>query len=52
MPASRHSRPAWDLELLAAAGFSEYGADETAGARILQERDLADAPLFLLWARK
>lgn len=52
MPASRHSRPAWDLELLAAAGFSEYGADENAGARILRERDLADAPLFLLWARK
>ena len=52
MPASRHSRPAWDLELLVAAGFSEYGADEAAGARILQERDLPDAPLFLLWARK
>ncbi|MBR3555302.1 MAG: class I SAM-dependent methyltransferase [Oscillospiraceae bacterium] len=52
MPASRHSRPAWDLELLDAAGFSEFGADETAGARILRERDLADAPLFLLWARK
>ncbi len=52
MPASRHSRPSWDLELLAAAGFSEYGADETAGERILRERDLSDAPLFLLWARK
>ena len=52
MPASRHNRPAWDLELLAAAGFSEYGADESAGARILRERDLIDAPLFLLWARK
>ena len=52
MPASRHNRPAWDLELLAAAGFSEYGVDENAGARILRERDLIDAPLFLLWARK
>ena len=52
MPASRHSRPAWDLELMAAAGFAEFAADEAAGKRILRERDLADAPLFLLWARK
>lgn len=52
MPASRHRRPAWDLELLTAAGFAEAGADEDAGKRILQERDLADAPLFLLWAKK
>ena len=52
MPASRHPRPAWDLELLAAAGFSDCGADETAGTRILRERDLPDAPLFLLRARK
>ena len=52
MPASRHSRPAWDLELLAAAGFSDRDADETAGKRILRERDLSDAPLFLLHARK
>ena len=34
---------------MSAAGFSRCGADETAGARILRERDLADAPLFLLW---
>ena len=52
MPASRHARPAWDLELCADAGFADFGADETAGRCILQERDLPDAPLFLLWARK
>ena len=52
VPASRHARPAWDLALAAAAGFSEVAADETAGARILQEKDLADAPLFLLRAVK
>ena len=52
MPASRHARPGWDLELMGAAGFSRCGADETAGARILRERDLADAPLFLLWGQK
>ncbi len=52
MPASRRLRPAWDLELLAAAGFSACGADEEAGRRVLQERDLSDAPLFLVWGRK
>ena len=52
MPASAHPRPAWDLELAAAAGFSSACADETAGARILGDRDLADAPLFLLSAIK
>ena len=52
MPASRHSRPAWDLELLGFAGFTHYGVDKAAGRRILRERDLADAPLFLLWAKK
>lgn len=52
VPASRHTRPAWDMELCRAAGFSAVAADEDAGKRILRERDLADAPLFLLHAVK
>jgi len=52
MPASRHRRPEWDLELLQAAGFFDCGADPSAGARILRQQDLSDAPLFLLWGRK
>lgn len=52
MPASLHSRPAWDGSLAKAAGFSSCGADESAGARILRQNDLHDAPLFLFWARK
>ena len=52
MPASAHERPAWDVALAKAAGFSAVGADEDAGKRILEGRDLPDAPLFLLWARK
>ena len=52
MPASRHRRPEWDVLLLRESGFSEYGVDENVGARILQENDLEDAPLFLLWAKK
>ena len=39
-------------QLLEAAGFTSCGVDESAGARILRENDLEDAPLFLLWARK
>jgi SAM-dependent methyltransferase len=52
MPAGSQRRPRWDLALVEKLGFSSFGADETAGARILGERDLSDAPLFLLWAVK
>ena len=52
MPASVHPRPAWDMELARAAGFASVDADERAGQRILHDKDLADAPLFLLRAIK
>ena len=52
MPASAHPRPGWDIALARAAGFSEVGADEDAGKRILKDKDLDDAPLFFLWAVK
>ena len=52
MPASRHRRPRWDGELVERAGFSAWTADEEAGKRILGERDLSDAPLFLFRAVK
>ncbi len=52
MPAGAHERPRWDLELVGRLGFSSCGAREDAGRRILGERDLSDAPLFLLWAVK
>ena len=52
MPAGAHERPRWDLELVERLGFTSYGAREDAGVRILGERDLSDAPLFLLWAVK
>ena len=52
MPAAAHRRPAWDLDIAERCGFSACGADGAAGKRILLERDLSDAPLFLVWARK
>lgn len=51
-PAAGAMRPLWDLRLVQEAGFSVFGTDRTAGARILRERDLSDAPMFLIWARK
>ena len=52
MPAGAHRRPDWDGEIAARVGFSSWGADPGAGKRILEERDLPDAPLFLFWAIK
>lgn len=52
MPASDHHRPQWDAKLTRKIGFSEWGADEQVGKRVLLEHDLSDAPLFLFWARK
>lgn len=52
MPMSQRLRPEWDAELLKTLGCSDCGFDKTIGARILRENDLADAPMFLIWARK
>lgn len=52
MPMSQRLRPEWDAELLKALGCSDCGFDKTIGARILRGNDLADAPMFLIWARK
>ena len=52
MPAGYHHRPIWDLLLAERAGFAVFGSDKSAGERILQEKDLPDAPLFLVWAGK
>ena len=52
MPAANETRPMWDLELAKEAGFTSFGTDLLAGRRILRERDLSDAPLFLVWAKK
>ena len=52
MPGSCKSRPRWDIELLSKIGFSNVSVDKTAGQRILREKDLPDAPLFLIYAKK
>lgn len=52
MPMSQRLRPEWDAALLKALGCSDCGFDKTIGARILRENDLADAPMFLIRARK
>lgn len=52
MPCSVHHRPNWDLEVFKRIGFSSFSSDESIGKRVLQEHDLSDAPLFLIWAKK
>ncbi len=52
MPVSEKKRPEWDAELLKALGCSDCGFDKSVGARVLEENDLLDAPMFLAWARK
>ena len=52
MPMSRRQRPEWDAELLKVLGCRDCGFDKAIGTRILGENDLADAPMFLIWARK
>lgn len=52
MEISRWERPDWDKEALKEAGFSKVKTDETVGSRILKEKDLPEAPMFLVWAQK
>lgn len=52
MPAADHVRPQWDLTLLNRVGFTFCDADPSAGKRVLLDRDLSDAPLFRITARK
>lgn len=52
MPMSEKQRPEWDARLLKALGCTDCGFDKGVGTRILGERDLKDAPLFLIHAKK
>jgi len=52
MPASRLQRPFWDLTVMEQTGFRAAGMDDKLGQRVLQEHDLPDAPLFLVWGKK
>lgn len=52
MPISKKQRPEWDARLLKALDCTDCGFDKDVGTRILGERDLKDAPLFLIHAKK
>lgn len=52
MPISEKQRPEWDARLLKTLGCTDCGFDKGVGERILGERDLKDAPLFLIHAKK
>lgn len=50
MEISRVARPDWDVQTLLALGFHAVTADRAAGARVLGEKDLPAAPIFLIRA--
>ncbi len=52
MEISREVRPAWDLDVLTRIGFQDVHADQTTGARVLEELDLKMAPMFGIYAQK
>ena len=52
MPMSEKLRLEWDEKLLRSLCCSDCGFDKAVGARIWGNNDLADAPMFLVWARK
>lgn len=45
-------RPNWDVDILKQCGFKKTGYDLTIGERIMKERDMKNAPMFLVWAVK
>ena len=45
-------RPQWDEQLLKALGFRSCQTDLTVGKRVLQQADLANAPMFGIFAIK
>ena len=52
MPLSLQERPSWDIGCLTGLGVCDCGFDRAVGRRILGDRDLADAPMFLVWGIK
>lgn len=52
MPMSARLRPDWDVEYLRSLGAQDCAGDKSAGARILMQNDLDDAPMFLIKAIK
>ena len=52
MPLSLQERPSWDIGGLTGLGVCDCGFDRAVGRRILGDRDLADAPMFLVWGIK
>ena len=52
MPLTLQDRPSWDIGCLTSLGVCDCGFDRAVGRRILGDRDLADAPMFLVWGIK
>lgn len=50
MDIGRHQRPEYDIALLEKNGFINCSADKAIGKKLLKEKDIKDAPMFLITA--
>ena len=50
MDIGRHQRPENDIALLEKYGFSNCSADKAIGKKLLKEKDIKEAPMFLITA--
>ena len=50
MDIGRHQRPEYDIALLEKYGFSNCSADKAIGKKLLKEKDIKEAPMFLITA--
>jgi len=50
MDIGRHQRPEYDIALLEKNGFSNCSADKAIGKKLLKEKDIKEAPMFLITA--
>lgn len=50
MDIGRHQRPEYDIALLEKNGFNNCSADKAIGEKLLKEKDIKEAPMFLITA--
>ena len=50
MDIGRHQRPEYDISLLEKNGFNNCSADKVIGEKLLKEKDIKEAPMFLITA--
>jgi arsenite methyltransferase len=52
MDIGKHERPAYDVHILEKMGYKNCIIDPAFGKRVLKEKDLKEAPMFMIMAGK